>query len=114
MIADEDRRLVRHLQITESLVRLPHMTHQETITTYEYTYTCVFDPEPEGGFTVTCPALPGLVTYGATLEEARAMAVEAIEGYLESLQKDGLPLPISEDERRNSRREPITVKLATV
>src|SRR5512147_2658779 len=91
-----------------------HMAHQETITTYEYTYTCVFDPEPEGGFTVTCPALPGLVTYGATLEEARAMAIEAIEGYLESLQKDGLPFPISEDEYHNSRREPITVKFATV
>ena len=28
---------------------------------------------------VTCPSLPGLVTYGETLEEARAMAVEAIE-----------------------------------
>jgi predicted RNase H-like HicB family nuclease len=92
------------------------MTHQETITTYEYTYTCIFEPEPEleGGFTVTCPALPGLVTYGATLKEARAMASEAIEGYLESLQKDGLPFPISEDEHRDTRREPITVKLATV
>lgn len=42
------------------------------------------------------------------------MAIEAIEGYLESLQKDGLPFPISEDEYHNSRREPITVKFATV
>jgi hypothetical protein len=28
------------------------------------TYTFVFDPEPEGGSTVTCPPLLGLVTYG--------------------------------------------------
>lgn len=35
------------------------------------TYTFVFDPEPEGGFTVACPALPGLVTYGETVEQAR-------------------------------------------
>jgi antitoxin HicB len=44
------------------------------------TYTFVFNPEPEGGYTVTCPALPGLVTYGETLDEARAMARDAMEG----------------------------------
>jgi predicted RNase H-like HicB family nuclease len=43
---------------------------------------------------VTCPALPGLVTEGNTYAEARNQAVEAIEGYLESLQKDGLPARI--------------------
>jgi predicted RNase H-like HicB family nuclease len=42
------------------------------------------------------------------------MAAEAIEGYLESVRKDGLPLPVSEDDRQNARREPITVKLSTV
>lgn len=50
-------------------------------------------PEPEGGFTVTVPALPGCVTYGATLAEARKMADDAIQGYLESLRKHGDPLP---------------------
>ena len=90
------------------------MTHEKSIITYEYIYTCLFEPEPEGGFTVTCPALPGLVTYGASIEEARTMATEAIEGYLESLQKDGRRLPISEDVRRNTRREPVTVKLSIV
>ena len=43
------------------------------------TYTFVFNPEPEGGYTVTCPALPGLVTYGETMEEARVMARDAME-----------------------------------
>jgi antitoxin HicB len=44
-----------------------------------------FEPAEEGGFVVTCPALPGLVTEGDTLEEARAMAQDAILAYLEIL-----------------------------
>ena len=53
----------------------------------------VFEPAEEGGFVVTCPALPGLVTEGDTLEEARIMAQDAMRGYLESLRKDQLPIP---------------------
>jgi antitoxin HicB len=59
----------------------------------EYRYTVLFEPAEEGGYVVTCPALPGLVTEGDTLAEARAMAEDAITGYLESLQKDGQPIP---------------------
>lgn len=59
----------------------------------EYKYTVLFEPADEGGFVVTCPALPGLVTEGDTLEEARDMAAEAIRAYLESLQRDMLPIP---------------------
>jgi antitoxin HicB len=59
----------------------------------ETRYTVLFEPAEEGGHVVTCPALPGLVTEGGSYEEAHERAVEAIEGYLESLQKDGLPLP---------------------
>jgi antitoxin HicB len=47
----------------------------------EYHYTVFFEPAEEGGFVVTCPALPGLVTEGDTLEDARAMAADAIRGY---------------------------------
>ena len=64
------------------------MAYKEPITTHEYIYTVIFAPEPEGGFTVTCPALPGLVSFGETMDEARANAAEAVEGYLESLQED--------------------------
>jgi antitoxin HicB len=56
-------------------------------------YTVVMTPDGEGGYVVTCPALPGVVTGGDTLEEARAMAADAIRGYIESLQKDGEPIP---------------------
>jgi len=41
--------------------------------------------EPEGGYTVTVPSLPGCITFGDTIENARDMAKEAIELYLESL-----------------------------
>ncbi len=54
----------------------------------EYRYTVLFEPAEEGGFVVTCPALPGLVTEGDTIEEARAMGEDAIRGYIESLRKD--------------------------
>jgi len=53
----------------------------------------LFEPAEEGGFVVTCPALPGLVTEGDTLEESRRMARDAIRAYLESLRKEGLPIP---------------------
>ena len=56
------------------------------------TYTVVFEKE-EGGYTVTVPMFPGLVTEGRTLKEARAMAQDAIHCYLESLLKDGEPIP---------------------
>lgn len=74
------------------------MTHEEPITAIERTYMVVFQPCERGyGYTVTCPALPGLVTEGDTLEQARASAGEAIELYLESLQEDGLPIPPSQE-----------------
>jgi predicted RNase H-like HicB family nuclease len=45
---------------------------------------------------VTCPTLPGLVSYGASLEEARAMAADSIRGYIECLREDGEPVPESD------------------
>ncbi len=60
---------------------------------HQYRYTVLFEPAEEGGYVVTCPSLPGLVTEGDTLEEARAMAADAVRGYLEALAKDGLPIP---------------------
>jgi len=56
-------------------------------------YTIVLRPEPEGGFTASVPALPGCVTYGRTLKEAKAMARDAIAGYIGSLRKHGEPIP---------------------
>lgn len=69
------------------------MIREESSKMTEYSYTVLFEPAEEGGFVVTCPALPGLITEGDTLEEARAMAEDAIRGYIESLRKDHLPIP---------------------
>jgi predicted RNase H-like HicB family nuclease len=77
-----------------------------------FTYTVVFEPDKEaGGYTATCPALPGLVTEGDTLEEARAMAADAVKAYLESLRQHGDPIPLSEEYETEPFREAVTVRL---
>ena len=71
--------------------RRRRLSNRKTVA--EHSYTVFFEPAAEGGYVVTCPALPGLVTEGNTLEEAREMARDAILAYLESLRKDGEPIP---------------------
>ena len=58
----------------------------------EYGYTTVFEPLPEGGFSVVIPAIPEICTFGASLEEAREMARDAIRCYLESALQTVEPL----------------------
>ena len=53
----------------------------------------VFTPQPEGGFTVTSPVLPELVTEGDTLEEAFANVRDALAAVLELYSDEGRPLP---------------------
>ena len=57
------------------------------------TYSIVVDPDPDGGFTVTVPALPGCITQGESIEECLAHAQEAIELYIEDLVASGEPVP---------------------
>ncbi|BER93127.1 MAG: hypothetical protein PWP60_1441 [Candidatus Atribacteria bacterium] len=59
-------------------------------------YRVLLRREPEGGYTVVVPSLPGCVTYGETIEEAIAMAREAIELYVESLREHGEEIPTEE------------------
>jgi antitoxin HicB len=79
-------------------------------TAAEYSHTVLFEPAAEGGYVVTCPALPGLVSEGDTLAEARKMARDAIRAYLESLRKDGEPIP--SDPRTISRPVKETIRVA--
>ena len=65
--------------------------------TTELNYSVLFQKEPEGGYTVIVPSLPGCVTYGKDLEEARKMAREAIELYLESLKEHNEEIPYQEE-----------------
>jgi predicted RNase H-like HicB family nuclease len=43
----------------------------------------VFEPSEEGGYTAHVPALPGCISEGDTLDEARENVREAIALYLE-------------------------------
>lgn len=56
-------------------------------------YTVIFKTEPEGGFTAVVPSLPGCVTWGKDLVSAKRMILDAIEGYVFSLQKHGGSVP---------------------
>ena len=60
-------------------------------------YRILLRKEPEGGYTVIVPILPGCVTYGNTLDEAIAMAEETIELYIESLVANGEEVPTEQD-----------------
>ena len=62
--------------------------HKEII----YQYEAIFDPNG-GGYTVVVPKLPGLVTEGNNLKEAREMAKDAIRCYLGALLKEKILIP---------------------
>jgi predicted RNase H-like HicB family nuclease len=53
----------------------------------------------DGGYTVEVPSLPGCISEGDTEAEALENIKDAIQGYVESLEEDGLPVP-PEDEPR--------------
>jgi predicted RNase H-like HicB family nuclease len=59
----------------------------------EHGYTVIYGTLVEGGFQVIVPALPGLVSYGRTVGEAREMAQDAIACHLRGLLKDGEEIP---------------------
>jgi antitoxin HicB len=56
-------------------------------------YTILLTPEEDGGFTVTSPFLPGLITYGETREEAIAGALDAAKELLLVKLEYGDPIP---------------------
>jgi predicted RNase H-like HicB family nuclease len=58
-------------------------------------YRVHLEPDEDGVFVATCPALPGCVSQGRTRAEATENIREAIEGYVLSLQKHGDPVPQS-------------------
>ncbi len=62
-----------------------------------YEYTAFFEANENGGYTVTVPSLPGLVTEGKNLEHARDMAKDAIRCYIEGLKKAKEPIPVESE-----------------
>lgn len=56
-------------------------------------YKVVLERNDQGGFTVTVPAFPAIVTQGETQDEALANAADAIHLYVDSLRHRKLPIP---------------------
>ena len=63
----------------------------------QYTYKIILHKAPEGGYTVSVPALPGCITEGDNVDQAIAMAKEAIELYVEELQSREMEIPDDSD-----------------
>lgn len=56
-------------------------------------YTVVLEQEPDGGYVISVPALPGCVSQGDTRDEALSSIREAIRVYLEDCRDAGDPIP---------------------
>ena len=50
-------------------------------------------PGEDGFWVAECPSLPGCISQGDSRESAVTNIREAIEGYVLTLQEDGLPVP---------------------
>ncbi len=62
----------------------------------DYHYTVIFEHQPDGGYHVFCPTLPGCHSEGDTLEEASSNIQEAVEVYIESLKAHGEEIPVED------------------
>jgi antitoxin HicB len=58
----------------------------------EYKIPLVLTPQPEGGYTVTSPLLPELVTEGDSLDESLANVKDAFRAVMELYQELGRSL----------------------
>jgi antitoxin HicB len=58
-----------------------------------YKLHLVLEPQPEGGYVVTCPLVPELLTEGDTVQEALHNANDALEAVIEAYEDLGRPLP---------------------
>lgn len=57
------------------------------------TVPLLFTPQPEGGYTVTSPVLPELLTEGETLEDALTHVQDALAAVREMYEDRGAPWP---------------------
>lgn len=73
-------------------------------------FTVVIEPDERGGYYALCPTLPGCYSQGETLEETKRNIREAIQCHLESLLKDGEPLPLEREEFVGTIQVPIPAK----
>ena len=60
---------------------------------YETEFLALLRKEPGSDWGVEFPDVPGCVTAGETVAEARHMAIEALQFHLDGMEEDGLALP---------------------
>jgi antitoxin HicB len=58
-----------------------------------YKLPLILEPQPEGGYTVTCPLLPELITEGDSVREALDNAADALAAVVEAYEDLGRPMP---------------------
>jgi len=58
-----------------------------------YKLPLILEPQPEGGYVVTCPLLPELITEGENMQEALQNANDALAAIVEALKELKRPLP---------------------
>lgn len=58
-------------------------------------YRVLLEQDEDGKFTATVPELPGCISSGNSRDEALENVKEAIEAYIESLEKHDEPVPPS-------------------
>lgn len=58
-----------------------------------YKLPLILEPQPEGGYTVTCPLLPDLITEADTLDEVIPNVSDALSALIEAYQELNKPLP---------------------
>lgn len=68
----------------------------------------ILDPQPEGGYTVTSPLLPELITEGDTIAECLANAEDAFAAVLEIYEDARRPLP--PDIQVDDGRGPVSIE----
>jgi antitoxin HicB len=74
-----------------------------------YKLPLVLTPQPEGGFVVTSPLLPELVTEGDTIEQALANVRDALLAVREAYEDTGRLFPASLEQ--NAAQAPIWLEL---
>ena len=58
-----------------------------------YDFKVILEPDPDGGYVISCPSLPGCYSQGDSVDEALANIREAIEGIIEVRRAQNLPIP---------------------
>ena len=56
-------------------------------------FKVILEPQPDGGYVIHCPSLPGCYSQGATIDEALAGIREAIDVCIDDMRAHGEPLP---------------------